>query len=42
VLQPLQERQSLRQGVTDVLEQARREPSTLTTEQPEDQTVRTG
>jgi len=34
LIQPLQERGAIRQGVDDVLEQARREPVTLTTEQP--------
>ncbi len=39
VLQPLQEKRSLHQGVADVIEQARHEPARLTTEQPEQQPV---
>jgi NAD(P)-dependent dehydrogenase (short-subunit alcohol dehydrogenase family) len=34
VIQPLSERGAIRQGMGDVIEQARQEPATLTTEQP--------
>jgi short-subunit dehydrogenase len=35
IIQPLQERQAARQDIAEMLAEARREPSTLTTEQPE-------
>jgi NAD(P)-dependent dehydrogenase (short-subunit alcohol dehydrogenase family) len=34
LVQPLSERQAIRQGISEVLEQTRSEPATLTTEQP--------
>jgi NAD(P)-dependent dehydrogenase (short-subunit alcohol dehydrogenase family) len=35
LLQPLQERQAIRQGVDDIIQQAKQEPAKLTTEQPD-------
>jgi hypothetical protein len=37
LIQPLQERQAIREGVSEVIEQARREEVKLTTEQPAEQ-----
>jgi NAD(P)-dependent dehydrogenase (short-subunit alcohol dehydrogenase family) len=37
LIQPIQERQAIRRGVADVIDHARNEPATLTTEQPAEQ-----
>jgi hypothetical protein len=37
LVQPLQEKATLRQGVDDMLAEARQEPAKLTTEQPSEQ-----
>jgi NAD(P)-dependent dehydrogenase (short-subunit alcohol dehydrogenase family) len=39
LIQPLQEREAVRKGVSDMIEHARQEPATLTTEQPDRQPV---